>query len=171
MDIGGIERLRMLLSGVASTQNISISQPNNYELQKVQPTPDAFDVNSFQNEHDQRVETIKRLIQEQEKFEQECLLEYTKMEDERKILESKLESLQIIKSSEAESQKIRLELSNLKKIMTKETKIVQQKLFQFREYQQDVLASAGFPLFKVSSEENDLIKMHWVLAPYLASLK
>ena len=171
MDGNGIDRLRFLLSGISSaTSTAVLHQPS--LIQQQFPPPLAFDNNAFQNLHTQRILSIKKLVHEQEKYEGECLREYEKLSDERKKLEANLEALQIIKGSDANAERAKIldSLSKLQQKLKRETHLVQEKMLQFRAYQQDALASAGFPLFKVSNDPRDLTNMLWVLAPYLASL-
>ena len=189
MNNDGVERLRFLLSGIAAPPlNNPPSNPSQIQFPlshhtnptfSFPPTPtlisNQFNELNFKNEHLERVALIEKLVKEQEDYEEKLLGPVIKLEKEIKRLESELEGLDIILNAEVtvaeKKRSLKLEMAKAKMSKINQVKSIQEKMVEFRRYQQDALKSAGFPLFAVSDKLDDLVKQHWILAPYMQELQ
>lgn len=185
MNNDGVERLRFLLSGIAAPplNNTSQIQFPNLLQQQTNPTssfpptlnPNQFNEPYFKNEHLERVALVKKLVKEQEDYVEKLLGPVDKLEKEMKRLESDLDGLDIIVNAGSmvaeKKRSIKLELAKAKMSKNNQVKSIQEKMLEFRRYQQDALKSAGFPLFAVSDNMDDLVKQSWILAPYMQELQ
>lgn len=144
-------------------------QPAPYILQQPQPTPfvvqPPFDHNHFSSHHMQQTSTVKRLMEEQEKVEGDMLSLHDRLKEQLLLLQNQIDAQDIIGG---DVRALKLKLSSLSIEKRDYERVIQERMESLVLEQQLELASLGFPLFKASQEKDDLVKQHWILAPYLA---
>jgi hypothetical protein len=167
----GVERLRMLLSGIQQPNIAGPSPISSIPIPElISPAIPAFDETSFRAHHQNNLQIILSLIKEQKQVENDLIFQFNEIKGKLNVIQMNIEAAEIVGDSRKRTELLKERLPLMKQ-QANHIQVIDATMQSLMLKQQQQLERAGFPLFKKSLHPDDLTDMYWVLQPYIAQLK
>lgn len=167
----GLNRLTALLGKITqnsatfgnSIQQQEIHSQQHFDNQNPSQQELNFNFQEFNSIHAKRKELVRQARMEQEALESEWARGLDKLTKELEMIEKEIEAKEIIDSDTSE---LREKRYHLKRQRAESLRGLQRQMESLFQKQQAFFQFHGFPLFKVTSDLDEISKQMWVLQTY-----